>query len=294
MSQDIRYAKCLEIHIMKLKTTIIFCLIGFSSLISTDLFSQGYNFQFDKEILKDNAKSVTLKSKGCHGKRFEWKVKQEIDTNGQILKQDSYYKGKFRSSYKYFYDIYGYDSLFIEDFNFNTPDIKQTTSISIKLNAKKQLIEYISQTDNENYKLICKDFEYDTLNRLKSYSYIFGDSFRTTLYRYRLIYDKNNQLIKRYIINSDSIMKGIEKYTYDRKGNIKSLITESYFVSNRQQYEDESFDDFMNNNNLEQMYNIRLQQSKWKYCYDRKGNWIRKYKKRRLFYRLEEKRRIKY
>ena len=107
------------------------------TFISVDLFAQGFVNQFDTGMLKGGAKSVVLKTKGVHGKHLDWKVYQQIDTNGRIIQQDSYYKGKLRSIYKYFYDTNGYDSLFIVDYDFNTPTKKNKTNVSIKLNDNR-------------------------------------------------------------------------------------------------------------------------------------------------------------
>jgi hypothetical protein len=260
------------------KLTLILFSIFLNNIV---LLSQGYDWRFRTEKLKGDAKTALVKSSGCCSKKLDWTVLQVFDKNGHIIKQDSYYLNELRSKYIYAYDSLGYDYRFI--------DGDKVCQVRLRIKDNK-IIDYIS-TDSIPYSQIkCNDFIYDSKGRLKSYTY----NFETTTLKYRFIYDSKSRIKTLYTIDSNNTISSILKYRYDRKNNVKKIITTEYLCTNRQQFEDETFDEFLNNDNLERIYEISRNTQKFRYCYDKFGNWIRKYQKLGLFYRLVEKREIKY
>jgi hypothetical protein len=127
-----------------------------------------------------------------------------------------------------------------------------------------------------------------------SYKYYFEHDKGSSFWRFRNVYINGKKEFKTYQIDSSNVISSVTLYKFDKHGNKKQSITTSYYSTNRQQYEDESFEEFINNRNLEKIYEVDTKKIKWKYSYDSKGNWTRKHEKHGLFYRLEEKRKIEY
>lgn len=276
------------------KYLIGFLIFFFQTLIISSLYSQGYDWRFANESVVHGAKQILEKSKGCYGKHFDWTVKQEYNENGKLIMQESYFQGKLRSKYLYGYDKNGFDSIFIQLYSINEPNDTLIERVYTKINNQNQLIEYISKPGYENSSIKCYDFKYNLKNNVISYKYFYNSEKGSSFWRFRNVYIKDIEEFKTYRIDSTNIINSVTLYKFDKHGNKKESITTSYYCTNRQQYEDESFEEFINQEDLEMIYEIDTKKIKLRYKYDSKGNWIKKYEKHGLFFRLEEKRKIEY